>query len=78
MKKFHLICEYSIPETDKVYDAIKLEQSVQNRSELFIKKEKNGIVFESSAQDYVALKATTNTVLKIVETCEKTRNLKNG
>ncbi len=59
-----------------LYECVKSEQKDMPRSSLKIKKQKNDVVFDIKADDATALRATLNTVLKLLIVYEKSRKIK--
>ena len=59
----------------KLYRCVKSEQKDMPRSSLKIKKQKDNVVFEMSADDATALRATLNTVLKLLIVYEKSSKI---
>jgi len=61
-----------------IYDCFKSEQKEQDRSRFQIKKEKDGVLFLVEANDSIALRATLNSITKLLTVYEKVRSVKNG
>ncbi len=61
-----------------IYDCFQTEQKEQDRSRFKIKKEKDGVLFLVEANDSVALRATLNSITKLLTVYEKIRSVKNG
>lgn len=59
-----------------LYECVKSEQKDMPRSSLTIRKHKGKVLFEISADDATALRATLNTVLKLLVVYEKSSNIK--
>jgi len=51
------------------------KEAKKNRSEIKIIKEKGKIIFDITAKDAIALKASANSVIKTLTIFEKTQNL---
>lgn len=60
----------------KLFECVKCEQKTMSRSTLKIKRQKDNIVFDMSADDATALRATLNSVLKLLIVYEKSSNIK--
>lgn len=77
--KYNLTLTFNTDNPEELYKIIKCEAGKKDRSEIKIKKEKNKIIFDISANDSIALKSSMNLALKILTIHEKTENLiKNG
>lgn len=50
----------------------------QNRSRLDIKKKDDHVIFNVEAEDSVAMRATLNSITKLLTVFEKTEKMKNG
>ena len=61
-----------------IYECFQSEQKEQDRSKFKIKKEKKGVLFLIEADDSVALRATLNSITKLLTVYEKIRSVKNG
>ena len=59
----------------KLYGCVKSEQKDMPRSSLKIKRQKDKVIFEVSADDATALRATVNTVLKLLIVYEKSSKI---
>ena len=75
--KYNLVLSFDTNNSNNVYRIIKNEAGKKDRSEIDIKKEKDKITFNISANDSTALKSSINTVLKILTIYEKTETLVN-
>jgi len=64
------------PET--IYECFQSEQKEQDRSKFRIKKEKEGVLFLVEADDSIALRATLNSITKLLTVYEKIKEIKNG
>lgn len=60
---------------EELYQCVKSEQKEMPRSSLKIKKKENKVIFDVEAQDAAALRATLNTVMKLLIVYEKTGNI---
>ena len=58
-------------DTKAILECFKPETQKQDRSEFDIKEEKDGVVFKIKAEDSVALRATLNSITKLLTTYEK-------
>jgi len=54
-----------------IYECFQTEQKEQDRSKFKIKKEKDGVLFLVEAEDSVALRATLNSITKLLTVYEK-------
>ncbi|MBW2977363.1 hypothetical protein KY331_00815 [Candidatus Woesearchaeota archaeon] len=61
-----------------IYECFQSEQKEQDRSRFKIKKEKEGVLFLVDADDSIALRATLNSITKLLTVYEKTGSIKNG
>ncbi len=65
-----------IVQDDGLYECVKSEQKDMPRSSLKIKKQKKNVVFDIKADDATALRATLNTVLKLLIVYEKSGKIR--
>ena len=61
-----------------IYECFQSEQKEQDRSRFQIKKEKDAVLFLVEADDSIALRATLNSITKLLTVYEKIGNIKNG
>lgn len=61
-----------------IYECFQVEQKEQDRSKFEIKKEEDGVLFLVEANDSVALRATLNSITKLLTVYEKIKGIKNG
>jgi len=61
-----------------IYECFQVEQKEQDRSKFEIKKEKDGVLFLVEAKDSIALRATLNSITKLLTVYEKIKGIKNG
>jgi tRNA threonylcarbamoyladenosine modification (KEOPS) complex Pcc1 subunit len=62
-------------DASKLFEVAKAESGKGDRSELSIAKKGKNVIFNISAADHIALKASMNTVSKILSIYEKTKSL---
>jgi len=58
-------------DAEKIFVCFEPEVGEKNRSSFKIKKEKDHVLFEITAEDSVALRATLNSITKLLTTYEK-------
>ncbi|MBR9699474.1 hypothetical protein GOV09_03405 [Candidatus Woesearchaeota archaeon] len=75
MKTYHLALDFHTKDADKLFKVIKVEADKKDRSELKIEKKKDKIIFIIDAADATALRASANTVIKILQIIEKAKKL---
>ena len=63
---YSLTLKAKIKNIEKVFKAIEKESGTKDRSSLTSEKKEGSIQFKVSANDVVALKATINTIIKIL------------
>lgn len=68
----------AVGDPEVIYECFQPEQKEQDRSRFEIKKEKDGVLFLVEANDSVALRATLNSITKLLTVYEKIRSVKNG
>ncbi|MCK5282044.1 MAG: hypothetical protein KAK00_01420 [Nanoarchaeota archaeon] len=73
--KYNLVLAVDAENPEKLFQIIQPEINKKKRSEIKVKKEKQKIILEVSAIDAIALKASTNLLLKILEIYEKSKEL---
>ena len=59
----------------KLYECVQLEKKDMPRSTLNIKRQKDKVLFEITADDATALRATINTVMKLLVVYEKSSKI---
>jgi tRNA threonylcarbamoyladenosine modification (KEOPS) complex Pcc1 subunit len=64
---------YGDPE--KISKCFEPETNEKNRANFSLKKEKDHVLFEINAKDSVALRATLNSITKLLTTYEKVENI---
>jgi tRNA threonylcarbamoyladenosine modification (KEOPS) complex Pcc1 subunit len=73
--KYSLELTASAEDADKLIDVARLEEGKRDRAELAIEKKGKSVVFQVKSADHIALKASMNTVSKILSIYEKTQTL---
>ena len=63
---------------ESIYKCFQQEQKEDDRSSFRIKKEKEGVLFLAEANDSVALRASLNSIAKLLIVYEKIGGIKNG
>lgn len=63
-------------DAEKIYKAFKPELIKKERSEYTIKKFKNRVVFDITAKDPVALRATMNAITQMLTVYQKMKGIK--
>ena len=58
-------------DAEKIVECFKHEINEKNRANFTIKQEKDYVLFEINAEDSVALRATLNSITKLLTTYEK-------
>lgn len=77
--KYNLVLTIDTKNPDKFFQIVKSEEGRKDRSEIKVRKAEQKVIFNISAGDPVAMKASVNLILKILTIYEKTENLvKNG
>jgi tRNA threonylcarbamoyladenosine modification (KEOPS) complex Pcc1 subunit len=59
---------------EEIYGCFQPEQKEQDRSRFRIKKEKDGVLFLIESNDSIALRATLNSITKLLTVYEKLEN----
>jgi tRNA threonylcarbamoyladenosine modification (KEOPS) complex Pcc1 subunit len=65
-----------VGDAEKIYKCFKPELIKKDRSEYTIRKSKGKIIFEVSAKDPVALRATLNSITQMLTIFEKMKEIK--
>lgn len=60
---------------EKITKCFEPEVNEKNRANFIIKKEKDHVLFEINAEDSVALRATMNSITKLLTTYEKVEGI---
>lgn len=77
--KYNLVLTIDTKNPDKFFQIVNSEGGRKDRSEIKVRKAEQKVIFNISAGDPVAMKASVNLILKILIIYEKTENLvKNG
>ena len=74
MNKYSLELKIKV-DTIKLYQCFEAEKSKQNRSSLDIIKKEDHLLFKIDSKDIIALKATINSVIKLLEVEENISSL---